>query len=344
LFLGGNSFDGPQLGVPGHYLVGVYNSFLGKAKLVKSIETIYASDNTNSSTTTVNYVYDNYLSRLLKETKEAGNNTKYESNYYYAQDLVSPPQFVTDMITLNVVGVPLYTTQSKIVGSTPFFSGANKSEYIYSSGKLRLLRQTKFNATGSNAPTASFTDPNFSLAVQFDSYDNRGNLLQYTTADGVSSSYVWGYNAEYPIAEAKGATVGSIFYTSFEEDGTVGNAKTGNRSFLGTSYAIPVSKQPIGTNLVMSYWYFNGQWLFQPETTYSATITKSGATAYDEIRVYPAGTQMATYTYDPQIGMTSATDANNVTTYYEYDSFNRLKQVADRDKSIVKKLSYNYKN
>ena len=49
-----------------------------------------------------------------------------------------------------------------------------------------------------------------------------------------------------------------------------------------------------------------------------------------------------TYTYKPLIGVTSMTDARGRTTYYEYDSYNRLALVLDHDRNILKKYCYNY--
>jgi len=48
------------------------------------------------------------------------------------------------------------------------------------------------------------------------------------------------------------------------------------------------------------------------------------------------------YTYKPLFGMTSQTDANGVTTYYEYDSFGRLKCAKNDDGDILQWYDYHY--
>ena len=53
--------------------------------------------------------------------------------------------------------------------------------------------------------------------------------------------------------------------------------------------------------------------------------------------------QVSILTYQPLVGRTSATDAAGVTTYYEYDDFQRLKQVKDLNGNIVRQNIYHYK-
>lgn len=67
-----------------------------------------------------------------------------------------------------------------------------------------------------------------------------------------------------------------------------------------------------------------------------------GRVWFDDLRIYPSASQMTTYTYAPLIGITSQTDVNNRSTYYEYDGFNRLMLVRDNDKNVLKKYCYNY--
>ena len=54
--------------------------------------------------------------------------------------------------------------------------------------------------------------------------------------------------------------------------------------------------------------------------------------------------QITTFTYKPLVGMTSSTDTKGMTTYYEYDEFQRLKNVKDQNGNFIKSNAYHYKN
>lgn len=62
--------------------------------------------------------------------------------------------------------------------------------------------------------------------------------------------------------------------------------------------------------------------------------------------------QITTYTYQPLVGMTSRTDPSGLTTYYDYDDFNRLKRTYIKEKDSsgneieknIQTYDYHYKN
>ncbi|GHV56937.1 hypothetical protein FACS1894182_04580 [Bacteroidia bacterium] len=54
-----------------------------------------------------------------------------------------------------------------------------------------------------------------------------------------------------------------------------------------------------------------------------------------------ASVLVTTYTYKPLVGMTSDTDSRGVITYYEYDSFGRLKRTYLIENGIEKTLQWN---
>ncbi|MCX2839452.1 hypothetical protein OQ279_14975 [Salinimicrobium sp. MT39] len=52
---------------------------------------------------------------------------------------------------------------------------------------------------------------------------------------------------------------------------------------------------------------------------------------------------ITTYTYEPLVGLRSTTDPKGLTTYYEYDAFNRLEFIKDQDQNIISEYGYHYK-
>lgn len=103
----------------------------------------------------------------------------------------------------------------------------------------------------------------------------------------------------------------------------------------GTSVSVNGSS---GTVLLSRGGYDLRTWTLSSVT--SITIT---GTNIDELRLYPQGAQMATCTYNPLVGISSACDVNNRITYYEYDGFNRLMDVRDQDGNIIRTIEYHYK-
>jgi RHS Repeat. len=63
----------------------------------------------------------------------------------------------------------------------------------------------------------------------------------------------------------------------------------------------------------------------------------------DDVRLYPLGAQMESYTYNQLGAVTTSTDSKGYTTYYEYDQFNRLLRVKDRQGRILQDYTYHLK-
>ncbi len=65
----------------------------------------------------------------------------------------------------------------------------------------------------------------------------------------------------------------------------------------------------------------------------------------DDLRIHPVEATMRTFTYTPLTRqVSSSTDENSVTTYYEYDPMWRLQRVRDQRRNIVKQYDYHYRN
>jgi len=69
----------------------------------------------------------------------------------------------------------------------------------------------------------------------------------------------------------------------------------------------------------------------------------TGSVWFDDLRLHPSDASMTTYTYKIPLGVTSVTDDRNETVYFEYDAYQRLKNVQNQDRTIIKKNEYHYK-
>lgn len=171
-------------------------------------------------------------------------------------------------------------------------------------------------------------------------------ILTIAKENDLLISYIWGYNKSYPIAEATNTSVKNIFHTSFEDtDGnsTLNDCKTGRRSRTG-GYSKPLANLDNG-NYIISYWQKSGAiWVLQSSfiSVTAGTYTISLTGQVDEVRFYPQGSQMKTYTHDPLIGIITQCDASDHIGYYDYDAYGRLKWIKDLNGNILKTFKYQY--
>ncbi len=215
--------------------------------------------------------------------------------------------------------------------------------------------------------------------ISFDSYDIKNNITHYTPRNATPTAILWDYLYENPVAQIKNAPASSsnvtMAYTSFEANGT-GNwsysgapvtnttAPTGSRVYPLSSGNITTINTLDNTRAyVVSYWSNNGAATLQYGSTYysgipltsvngwtyyehqlpavgsAVYVTLSGSTSIDELRLYPAASQMTTYAYAPE-GLTSIADTKGSISHFEYDYFQRLKNIRDFYGNIVNNYSY----
>jgi len=288
---------------------------------------------------------------------------------------------VSYMVNNNIIGQPLQVVNSKVTNgaeqivsaSITNYKGINvtppsgtpqvtvKPNYNY---QLEFVQPplasslTNYAVTYSGNNEIEQIDSRFIKHRQFVNYDLRGNIAQYngnvtTSTSQANTSYGWGYNGLVPVIEIKNAASNEFYFNSFEEDQT-GVAPTGSMTThtghkYSTSNSVLWTPPATGRTYVLSYWYYlSGVWKYSGEIPYTGTSyslntgSAASSTAYDDIRIYPKDAMMTTYTYDLLVGMTSSTDAKGEVTYYEYDGFQRLQNIKDKDGNIIKHMDYHY--
>lgn len=144
--------------------------------------------------------------------------------------------------------------------------------------------------------------------LKYHKYNSNGNPVDMSKMSGGSEDmhyvYRWGYNNQYPVAKISN-------YTSVQLE---------LNTTLKTKLASLENYTVLNPSVKHALYYLN----------------------VDIRNSLPNLAQITTYTYDPLIGMTSQTDPNGRTTYYEYDDFGRLQYIKDQDANIIKKYEYKY--
>lgn len=159
--------------------------------------------------TTTEYFYNNPSHYQLTTQKttfpDLSNQT---TEYQYAHEKGN-----THLIGKNMVGIPLETTTLKnnvVVSKVETIYPDQNNYPTIQAGNLLL----PLSVQSTDVPTISLLHPPVGevkvTEITYNQYDNKGNLLQYTTKSGTPTAIIWGYNQTQPIAKIEGATYSQI--------------------------------------------------------------------------------------------------------------------------------------
>lgn len=356
------------------------NSFVpntGRKDLSRTLITEYSG--TEKLTTEILYTRDDHYNLKTTTTSNSkGELTTQRLHYPYEYTV----PVAVSMVQENMLALPVSEEIWKTKGTAEYLVGGRINNYQEVSSGIRKSSIDDFESAtpvpASSVPAfnaASFNrSPSlFKESVIFRHYSEKGFIAEQAKKDDVIQSVIWDYNMQFPVAVVN-ALNRDVAFTSFEGDGT-GNwtinntvrnstdALTGRSCYQLSNGAISKTNLPTSARYVVSYWSKNGSYSIGGGTVTTRTgrslngwthyehqvqltgtmLSVSGSGLIDELRLYPVGAQMTTYTYDPATAVTSMTDANNLTTFYEYDGLGRLVLVKDAARNIVKKIEYNYK-
>ena len=244
-----------------------------------------AVDNFNgaevSQTFDYEYLNNSNITKSITSTRSDGNVDV--TKYLYSTDKNN-----VKLNDRNMVGIPLETE-------------------ILKNGKTISKIETKYDNPSNLFPTSILSSDlqnTLSTEITYDQYDSKGNILQYTTKDGIATSVIWGYSSTQPIAKLTGVPY----------------------SVAGGLAAEIISASNADINA----------------SSEQALIDK-----LDAFRKQSAlqNAQIATYTYDPLVGVTSITPPSGIREVYLYDTANRLKEIREDNAAgkILKEFKYNYK-
>lgn len=144
-------------------------------------------------------------------------------------------------------------------------------------------------------------------SIIYKEYDNVGNVTKYETSKGDINYIIWGYNKTYPVAKIVSSN-DAISIIDLQEAIDVLSLSEGD------------SKNSV-----------------EEDVTKIENVISSSSQL-------KASDMITLFTYKPLVGVTSQTDPNGISIYYEYDSYGRLEYLRNSEGNIIKKNVYNYKN
>src|SRR5260221_3592594 len=200
------------------YYVNSYSINKGALQLSSSTVKEYDPAGILSKQTDKTFAHDDqYKYFLVNQTTTNSKNEvlKTTNKYPFSKSLIqglsaANSQAIDQLMAKNILS-PVLESQS--------FRDANliqsiRTNYKIWDGAQNIIQPENIQIQNGTGPLES--------GMSFGNYDAQGNLLQQAKTGDYWTSYVWGYNASYPIAEVKNATDQNIAYTSFEEDGNGG--------------------------------------------------------------------------------------------------------------------------
>ena len=186
------------------------------------------------------------------------------------------------------------------------FNGIQKMKAV-KAGKYQLFAQPVTYTGGLvSIVQPPVTTNGLEERLVYHGYYSNGNIQEVSKKDGTHVVYIWGYNQSVPIAKIENATYAQVssYVTNLQNLSNLDDDRT-----LGN----------LGNEGVLR-------------------------TALNSLRTNLPNAMVSTFTYDPMIGVTSITDPRGDVIYYQYDGFNRLEMVKDKDGNILKENQYHYKN
>lgn len=308
-----------------YYTYQVSEVELGRKVRSSTTLTQYDDLGENPVVTTTNFHYDNPVHNQLTKTESTDSKGKtIITRNYYPDDILSQFDLNSGSLTIDeyeiidklksdspgqhriaeVIQTEVYKDFDNNGTPDPAELLSTRRTVFQDLGADLFLPEKVMSLKGEKTPTNLLED-----RVVYHDYDDVGNPVEISKSDDVRTVYIWGYNQTLPIAKIDNATYAQIPVAD------IINLQSKSDEDDDTCLDVLNCKEQTLRDVL------------------------------EDLRNIPAlaDALVTTYTYDPLMGLTSQTDPNGTTTYYEYDGNGRLINVKDHQENILQRYEYHIK-
>lgn len=166
----------------------------GIRQLSSTQETDYTENGKVIKTTAYSYDDSHPYNLKVQQNSSSRSASMITTRYYYPYENIDGID--NSMLNLLINNNRYSSVIQKEISEGSTFLSAERTLYKNYGNNLILPEEILLKQSSNGL---------FENQIRYD-YDIYGNLLQYTTLDGISTSYLWSYNGQYPVAEIKNAT------------------------------------------------------------------------------------------------------------------------------------------
>jgi YD repeat-containing protein len=292
----------------------------GVMKLTRSVERLYSSTDTIEKT--VVYKYDmiensNGHGFVTKETQaNSVGDSIWKINRYLPEAIQNPSGAYQVMHDKNMIASPIEVINGEKINGNDYYLSSDVYDFSLVENLPKLYQVKRLQLSTPSTSYTYLTDTRLKTEITFDNYDIKGNLLQFHKENDTKTSYIWGYNNCYPIIKGENASQDTL-------QAAVNNSLPTGFNSLEALLTSENGILGMTTSTQKTLW-----------RTFCTNLKSQSSIGKTIISIF---------SYTPLVGMTSQTDSNGLTTYYEYDAFGRLKSIKDNDGNILKAYEYHYR-
>lgn len=260
------------------------------------------------------------ITTKVNDVKQTAQITRYAPDFETA--------IANEMESLNMTALPIEQTETFFDAETG--EEKVKTSFVYEYGKehdnivlkrIHTLRPEVPETPSTVSTNSWFSDyqADYHKEAEY-TYNQYGKPVIENRKTGTIIFYVWAHQNAYPVVVAEtNLSVADSLENKIEED---------YYYFLDQIDLILKLANIGGFEEIQSF--------AEPQSVSKWSLFNT------KLRAFFADYNISTYTYLPLVGMTSGTNAEGKTTYFEYDGAGRLRRIKDHNGSIVKTYKYNY--